>query len=140
MVSHSERGKRILIIEDGAVIREAMRMILEWEDYQVDCATNGLEALQHLHQSALPDLILLDLAMPVLDGYQFLQELEQEPALAAIPVIDVSASEETTYPPAAGHLRKPFQPQELLEIIRNLGRGQPTQTTIPSDGRLEGPA
>src|SRR5262245_37032227 len=100
-----------------------MRMILEWEDYRVDCATNGQEALDFLHQTAPPDLILLDLAMPVLDGYQFLDELRQDPSLAAIPVVVVSASEKAISPAAAGHIRKPFEPQELLEIIGRLEPG-----------------
>lgn len=116
-----QHGKRILVVEDGAVIREAMRMLLEWEDYRVDCASNGREALDQLRRGEPPDLILLDLAMPVLDGYQFLRELEQEPALASIPVVVVTATEEASSPVAAGHIRKPFQPQELLEIVRRLG-------------------
>jgi CheY-like chemotaxis protein len=120
--------KKILVIEDGAVIREAMRMILQWEGYGVDCAANGQEALDYLRRVGPPDLILLDLTMPVLDGREFLRAKQNNPQLASIPVLVVTASAEPTPVGAVGSVRKPFQPEELLEAVQHLGLGPPTSS------------
>lgn len=78
MASH----KRILVVEDNCLTSGAIKMVLEWEGYQVDCATNGLEALNYLRRSNdKPDLILLDVMMPILDGHQFREEQKRDPDL-----------------------------------------------------------
>jgi CheY-like chemotaxis protein len=110
--------KRVLVVEDDPITLGAIRMLLEWEGYQVACATNGLEALHHLRQSEeKPDLILLDVVMPVLDGYQFHDEQKHDPDLNDIPVVVVSAPEVACSLDASGHIHKPFLPEELLEAI-----------------------
>ena len=82
----------ILIIEDDAGIRDMLTMLLEDDDYSVTSATNGQQALNHLHQrERLPQLILLDLAMPIMDGWQFRAAQHADPRLAAIPVVVLSA-------------------------------------------------
>jgi CheY-like chemotaxis protein len=117
----TQPNKTVLIIEDDSLIRGAMKMLLEWEGYRVDCAVNGEEGLDRLRGMALPSIILLDLMMPVLDGWQFMEERRQDPTLAAIPVIVVSALEEAENHWGAEHIRKPFQPPELLEAVRRHG-------------------
>jgi CheY-like chemotaxis protein len=113
-------GKRILVVEDDPITSGAVKMVLEWEDYSVDCVANGREALDRLRQSGeKPDLILLDLMMPVLDGQQFREEQKQDPALSGIPVVVVSAADIASSVDASGIVRKPFQPDELLEAIRH---------------------
>jgi CheY-like chemotaxis protein len=110
--------KRILVVEDDLITCGAVKMVLEWEGYRVDCAANGRDALNHLRQSEeKPDLILLDVMMPILDGHQFREEQKRDPAINSIPVVVVSAADIASSLDAAGHIHKPFQPEELLEAI-----------------------
>lgn len=113
--------KRILVIEDEAVIRDTMALILEMEGYQVAAAANGREALEYLHRAERPSLILLDLMMPVMDGWQFRREQRLDPRLAAIPVVIVSAAggvaEKAADLGADGFLQKPVDVDELLTTI-----------------------
>ena len=81
-----------------ALTRGAIKMLLEWEGYQVDCAANGQEALDYLHGQGEPELILLDVMMPVLDGEEFRREQQRDPSLAKIPVVVVSALEAASCP------------------------------------------
>lgn len=112
--------KRILLVEDSPLTSRAVRMVLEREGYQVDCAANGQEALDHLRQSEeKPDLILLDVMMPVLDGYQFREEQKHDPAINDIPVVVVSVADIDSSFEASVHIQKPFKPEELLEAIRS---------------------
>lgn len=100
------------------MIRRAVQMVLEWEGYRVDVATNGQEALDYLRAGNRPRLIVLDVMMPVLDGEQFRQEQLRDPNLASIPVIIVSAADSAAAIDAVHHVKKPFEVQELLEAIR----------------------
>src|SRR6266702_7825232 len=87
--------KRVLVIEDDAVLSGALKLLLEWEGYQVDCAENGQDALDCLSTNGPPAVILLDLLMPVLSGWGFREEQQRNPALASIPVVVVSAVEDS---------------------------------------------
>jgi CheY-like chemotaxis protein len=110
--------KTVLLVEDDAIVRGAMQMVLQWEGYQVTCAGNGLEALDILRTSEPPSIILLDLMLPVLDGWQLRDALKEDPNLAAIPVVVISALDAAQVPDAAGHVQKPFQAEQLLEAVR----------------------
>ena len=113
-------GKHILVVEDDAILASAIRMVLQWEGYCVDCAANGLEALNFLrHPGQKPDLILLDVLMPVLNGQQFRYEQKCDPTLNSIPVVVISAADIASSVDASGHIHKPFHPEELLEAIRS---------------------
>lgn len=84
--------KRVLIVDDDHDIRESLAEILSDEGYAVATAPNGLEAVELLRKgSPNPCVILLDLMMPVMDGFQFLAERAADPGLAAIPVIVITA-------------------------------------------------
>ncbi len=109
-------GKKILVVEDDAVTRGAIKMLLEWEDYRVACAGDGAEALGMLRRGERPALILLDARMPVCDGWRFREEQKANPDLAHIPVVVISGEDASSLD-AAGHIRKPFQPAELLEKV-----------------------
>jgi CheY-like chemotaxis protein len=111
-------GTSLLLIEDDELLRGAMKMVLEWEGYHVACAGNGREALDLLRAGPRPSCILLDLMLPVLDGWTFRHKQKRDPALADIPVVVVSATDPTGWPDAARHVQKPFQPAELLAAIR----------------------
>jgi CheY-like chemotaxis protein len=119
--------QKVLVVEDEFV-RESMRMALEWSDYTVDCAADGQQALDHLRESDPPSLILLDLMMPVLDGWQFRRQQRQDPALAGIPVVVVSASanEAGGADPldADAYLQKPVTLDHLLATVRHYVRAE----------------
>src|SRR5262245_10967205 len=83
--------KSVLIIEDDVSIRATMREALELLGYEAQVAQNGREALEILSKDYRPCLILLDLMMPVMDGWEFRRAQEQDPRLKDIPVIVVSA-------------------------------------------------
>jgi CheY-like chemotaxis protein len=112
-------GKCILLVEDDELLRGAMRLVLEWEGYRVACAGDGRQALDFLRAGGRPALILLDVTLPVLDGWQFRREQRRDPELAAIPVVVVSALDLAACPDADAYVRKPFDPQQLLEAIRH---------------------
>ena len=83
--------KRILIADDKAASRELLRTVLERQGYAVTEAADGEEALQKA-RAEIPDLILLDLQMPLRSGYEVLSELRQDPRFAALPILALTAS------------------------------------------------
>lgn len=83
--------KRILVVEDDTSIRELLVELLESEGYQVASAMNGLEGLKYLQTEGNPDLILIDLMMPVMDGYSFRTEQLKNPKWAKVPTVVMSA-------------------------------------------------
>src|SRR5258706_12954853 len=84
-------GRTLLVVEDDADIRDALDGLLSTEGFRIAGCSNGREALDWLRTSPKPDLILLDLMMPVMDGWQFRVEQKQDPALATIPILALSA-------------------------------------------------
>jgi CheY-like chemotaxis protein len=86
--------QHILLIEDERDLRETLRDLLELTGFQVETAANGREGLHKLESAGNPCLILLDLMMPVMNGWQFLETLRKDPqpGRAAIPVVVVSAA------------------------------------------------
>ena len=114
--------KTILIVDDERVIREALQQVLELEGYTVLTAANGKEALDVLKHTALPSLILLDLMMPVMTGWDFLAAKEADAELAPIPVLVITAAgaaAQTIAPRVSGLVNKPFEVDLLLEQIRD---------------------
>lgn len=83
--------KRILVIEDDNSIRELLVELLESEGYVVNSAMNGLEGLDKLRTEPLPNLILIDLMMPVMDGYSFRTEQLKNKEWSKIPTVVMSA-------------------------------------------------
>ena len=114
-------GKFILLVEDDDILRGAMKMVLEWEGYRVACAADGRQALDFLRAGGRPSLILLDVMLPGLDGWQFRQQQRRDPELAKVPVVVVSVLDAAECPEAAAHVRKPFAAEELLEAVRRHG-------------------
>ena len=85
-------SRHVLLVEDDADIREGFRELLQSEGLQVTVAANGLEALARLDEGKpLPDVILLDLMMPVMDGFAFRARQRADPRIARIPVVVISA-------------------------------------------------
>ncbi len=114
---------RILVVDDDAAVRQAVGTSLEREGYTVTPAGNGREALRQMAGPPLPDLILLDLAMPVMDGWQFLQRLRSEPVWADIPVVILSAAERrracSTPLAVVDYLQKPVPVDELARTVHH---------------------
>src|SRR5687767_11839143 len=111
--------KRILLVEDGFRTRELLSLILGEGGYMVSTAANGAEAIERLRTSDRPDLILLDLRMPVMDGWTLREELKRDPELSAIPVVVLSAvdeeGEQTSSLEATRFLHKPIETDKLLQ-------------------------
>jgi CheY-like chemotaxis protein len=118
--------KRLLIVEDQADIRKLIRMTLEFEDYDLHEAVNGVEGLRKAIEIA-PDLILLDVMMPgELDGLAVCALVRADPALRQTKVVLLSARsqlqdfEAGTKAGADAYLAKPFSPLQLIESIERL--------------------
>lgn len=116
--------KNILVVEDNADTRMAMRTLLEGEGYRVNCAANGQEALECLRQGEIPCVILMDPNMPVMDGQKFHQELLRDPDLAPIPIVVISGMSDLPQIAASlgaeGYHSKPVAVGWLLEIVRRV--------------------
>lgn len=118
----SERATgHVLIVEDDAGAREALAQILLAAGYDVATADDGAQALAYLRAAPRPCVIVLDLMMPVLDGWQFRAEQRQDPAVAAIPVVVATAAERAEQNAAAlgvdDYLTKPIDVERLLTVI-----------------------
>lgn len=120
------RAPIILIVEDDRDIRDVLAEILAEEGYQVLVAEDGADGLRRLAEGPQPDLILLDLMMPRMDGYQFREEQRKNPAWSAIPLVLLTAGVETsdkiTALGALDVVRKPVKIDFLLELIGGVVR------------------
>jgi CheY-like chemotaxis protein len=116
-------ARLILVIDDDPDIRDTLSDVLADAGFIVSTAANGREALRALRQGLSPALILLDVMMPVMDGWQFREEQLRTPELARIPVVLLSAHSnvrdmvERTRP--SGVLKKPLRLKELLAMLKS---------------------
>lgn len=85
-------NKTVLIVDDDADIRSVLSEFLEFEEYAVATAANGSEALAFLRAQPHTGVVLLDLMMPVMDGFQFREAQKRDPSIASIPVVVMTAS------------------------------------------------
>ena len=111
----------ILVVEDDQDVRDALATVLETEGYTVVTAAHGEEALGRLRAASAPSVILLDLYMPVMNGWAFRAEQLRDPKLAEIPVIVVSADSMVARRAAdlgaAGYVGKPIDFDRLLALV-----------------------
>jgi two-component system, chemotaxis family, chemotaxis protein CheY len=113
--------KTVLLVEDDVEIRDILQDLLEAEGYDVIPASHGRQALEFLQASRetkLPNLVVLDLMMPLVDGSEVLRAMKQDAALADIPVVVLSAVARERPAGAAAFLRKPVPLQKLFDTIR----------------------
>jgi CheY-like chemotaxis protein len=114
----------VLLVEDDVATRAALVMMFQREGYATSAVSDGRSALAYLRSHPAPQVILLDLRMPVMDGWQFLIERQKEPALAAVPVVVFTA--DPGYDAAALRglgaadvIRKPADEAELLHVAHH---------------------
>jgi CheY-like chemotaxis protein len=111
----------VLIVEDDEDLRDMMAQMLNIEGFHTATVANGREALDYLHGTAKPNVILLDLMMPIMDGWEFRRRQKADPELAPVPVIILSALDQTRAAPvdAEAFLKKPLDFERLLELVRD---------------------
>jgi CheY-like chemotaxis protein len=121
-----EGPRHVLIVEDDADIRDALLSILRDEGYDVRGASNGQEALDQLRAGHLPSVILLDLMMPVMNGWQFRAEQRTDPRLATIPVVVISADTQARQRAesldAVAYIKKPIELEAVLALVERYVR------------------
>jgi CheY-like chemotaxis protein len=116
-------AETLLLVEDDSAEAEALSLVLAAEGYGVARAADGQRALDYLAQRPAPDLILLDMIMPVMDGWHFLHEQKRTPQLARLPVLVMTATpaigrEWAEDHGCAGWLRKPAPTEQLLDEVQ----------------------
>jgi CheY-like chemotaxis protein len=115
---------RILIVEDHPTMREAMRLVLEGEGFEISEAADGASALASIRRD-VPDLVFLDLHIPGASGAEVLQAVKDDPATASVRVIVVTADgeegrESAMTMGADGYFTKPFSPSTLLRTVERV--------------------
>jgi len=120
----SATQQTVLVVEDYLDTREALRFVLTDAGYDVVLAANGKEALDYLREHAPPAVVLLDMLMPVLDGWQFLEQIsllgEQRPRVIVVTAVSVISPDWAEDHGCDGWLRKPVSMPELLGDIRRV--------------------
>lgn len=133
MVYRGAQSKTILVVDDEPRIAEAVTMNLELEGYQVSCAGDGQEALRKVTEE-LPDLIILDIMMPNMDGFETLQRIRE---LSNVPVIMLTVKGGETDKVkglelgADDYVTKPFSPKELVSRVKAALRRAATPSPVP---------
>jgi two-component system, chemotaxis family, chemotaxis protein CheY len=112
----------VLVVDDDVDVREALADLLNEAGYRSVCKPDGREALKYLHKHGPPAAVLLDLFMPAMNGWEFMDRLKATPRLAGVPVIMVTANQpHWGYPVRESMvLRKPVDPDRLLDLLRAL--------------------
>jgi CheY-like chemotaxis protein len=118
-----QAGKTILVVENDEVAREWFVAILAVDGHTTVAAAHGAEALDYLRSHPTPDLIILDMLMPVLDGWHFLEKVRRDERLRHVPVVVVTSTiltrEWAHDHGCSGLLRKPVRGDELLAEVRH---------------------
>jgi two-component system chemotaxis response regulator CheY len=132
---HDTSKGLVLVVDDDFEIREALSDILSLEGYGVATAVDGQDALDRLRGGLQPSVILLDLMMPVMSGYEFCRLIKGDPGLSSIPVIIVSADGETAREATAcgadGYMMKPVGLEALLQVVAGATAGPPPDPPAP---------
>lgn len=139
----AENSSKILLVDDEPGLRDAVQAYLEEEGFAVNVAASADEAWELLAKDP-PDLVISDIMMPQVDGYQFLQRLREDERFQALPVVFLTARGMTSdriqgYEAGCdAYLPKPFEPDELVAIVKNLlSRRQAAAEASGDDAKLE---
>jgi DNA-binding response OmpR family regulator len=113
----------VIVLEDDADIRDSIVEVLLEDGFEARGFTNGAEALDYLRSGGVASMILLDVMMPIMDGVEFRREIEKDPALAAIPVVVLTAAGDAQRRAAAmrvsAGLNKPVRIDALLSLVES---------------------
>lgn len=109
----------VLIVDDDVRSLNALAEILDFEGYSVACSENGKQALEYLHNYPLPSLIIMDLCMPVMDGWQFRTEQKKDASIARVPVVVVTAFSDPVDIDAEAIIPKPIDLERLLSVVHH---------------------
>ena len=113
---------RILLVDDNADALSAMSELLRIEGFSVLTAQNGSDALNKMRADDRISLVLLDLWMPIMDGWEVLRRKASDAGIAEIPVVVVSATAPASLDGVEATLKKPVTPQRLVEVVRRFSR------------------
>jgi CheY-like chemotaxis protein len=114
---------KILIVDDAALELVKLRSILEKAGHQVDCARDGAKALERMHKD-IPEMVFMDIVMPVMDGFRATRMIRDEPKFAGVPVVLVSTRSSSPdrdlalQQGAVGLIGKPYTAAEILDALR----------------------
>ena len=123
----------ILIVEDYSETSQALQRILSVRGYASVVARHGQEALEYLRAGNLVSLVILDLYMPVMDGWEFSRALQVDPRLAGTPLVAFSAGAVSEVPGALAFIRKTVDPDVLLDLVGHMvGRSTVGGRTPPT--------
>ena len=130
---------KLLLVDDEPGLREAVQAYLSQSGFTVEVATNGQEGWDKLQQD-IPDLVITDIMMPEVDGYQLLKQMREDPRLKAIPVVFLTARGMTSdriqgyQARCDAYISKPFDPDELVAVVENLLARRSNATEGLEDG------
>ena len=114
----------VMLVEDNGFTRDGLTAILRKNGYDVVAVGNGLEALDRLDAGPAPDVILLDMLLPVLDGWHFLERLKKRTDKHAPPIVVTTGTiltrEWAESQGCAGFLKKPVEEKQLLDELRHV--------------------
>ena len=129
-------SKRLLVVDDEPNLLRAVAACLKTEGYEVNTARSGREALVQMAE-VVPDLVVSDIRMPGLDGYQLARQLRGSPRTALVPIVFLTAKDETAdriegfRAGVDAYLTKPFEPEELIAVVNGiLNRVERTHSQI----------
>jgi CheY-like chemotaxis protein len=119
----------VMVVEDDRDIRETLGFFLEDSGHDVVTAPHGQEALRLLRAGVRPNVIILDLMMPVMSGWELREQMLRDPAIASIPTIVITGDKKSSQCAEGLHavalLAKPFEPDALLALVRDAGLARP---------------
>jgi len=118
-----DASRFVLVVDDDPDLLDVTSFVIETEGMAVETARNGEEALALLRTDRQPRLVLLDLMMPVMNGWEFLAAVANDPLIKGIPVVVLTAAEHTEVPRALEVLSKPMDLTELLRVVEYHVRG-----------------
>ena len=134
--ARSRDGRTVLVVDDSASVRRVLTMLLKGVGWQAVTAKDGLEALELLQRGTAPDVVLTDVEMPRMDGYELLATIRGEPGLQHLPVAVLTSRAADKHRRkaldlgASAYVVKPYQDENLLDILRQLAR-----SARPAEGR-----
>ncbi|NJL85508.1 MAG: response regulator transcription factor [Leptolyngbyaceae cyanobacterium SM1_1_3] len=139
MAEQAEHPGNILLVDDEPGLREAVQAYLEDSGFKVQVANNAKEGWEKLQQS-VPDVLISDIMMPQVDGFEFLKQVREDPRFQSLPVVFLTARGMTSdriqgYNAGVdAYISKPFDPEELVAVVSNLRGRRAAQT--PTNGEV----